>query len=164
MKKAAYKVGDPVFYPAAGVGTIEGTEDIFINGQRERFFVIRISESQITIKVPQANIQSNGIRPLVNGRKLKDLFRVLSEETRPAVPCGNTIEYYKNLERKINSGSCLDLCEVVRDLMRQKKQGRLSFDEARLLETASNFLTREVATVAGIPPGTAYDRIRAQVG
>lgn len=164
MKKTPLKVGDSVFYPAAGVGVIEGTEEIFINGTREKFFVIRVSESQITIKVPQSNIEKNGIRPLLNGRRLKELFRILSEETGPSVPAGNAIEYYRNLERKINNGSCLELGVVVRDLMRQKKQGSLSFDEARLLETASGFLTREVAVVAGIPPGTALDRIRAQVG
>lgn len=164
MKKAPLKVGDSVFYPAAGVGVIEGTEEIFINGTRERFFVIRISDSQVTIKIPQSTIQNTGVRPLLNGRRLKELYRVLGEETGPSTPAGNTIEYYRNLERKINNGSCLELGEVVRDLMRQKKQGNLSFDEARLLETASSFLTREVAAVAGIPPGTALDQIRAHVG
>jgi len=163
MKRVMFKIGDSVFYPAAGVGVIETVEDIFIGGQWERCFVIRIRESQVTIKVPQSNIQKNGIRPLLNERKLKELFRVLSEQSCATTTASNTIEYYKTLERKINTGSCLELGEVVRDLMRQKQESSLSFDEARLLETASNFLSRELAAVAGIAPGVAYDRIRSSV-
>lgn len=164
MKKVAFKVGDAVFYPAAGVGKIQGMEDIYVGGQWERCFVIRIQENQVTIKVPESTAHTSGIRALLSSRKLKELFKVLASESVARIAAGNSAEYYKQLERKINTGSCLELGEVVRDLTRQKKRGSLSFDEARLLETASNFLSREVSLVEGIPQGTAYDQIRSHIG
>jgi len=72
-RKAGFKVGDAVFYPSAGVGLIEGKEDVFLTGKQECCYVIRILESGATIKVPKANIDKNGIRPLLDGKKPKDL-------------------------------------------------------------------------------------------
>ena len=55
------------------------------------------------------------------------------------------------------------LGEVVRDLARWKQQASLSFDETRLLQTATNFLTREIAMVQGITPEVARERIQSQL-
>jgi RNA polymerase-interacting CarD/CdnL/TRCF family regulator len=57
----------------------------------------------------------------------------------------------------------MELGEVVRDLTHWKTQTGLSFDETRLLETASNFLSRELASVKGITPEAAYESIRSQI-
>lgn len=164
MKKSTFKIGDAVFYPAAGVGRIEAIEDIFIGGEWQSCFVIRIHENQVTIKVPQVSMDRSGVRPLLSGRRLKELFSVLAGETGQRIAAGNTSEYYKSIERKINTGSCLELGEVVRDLTRQKKNGSLSFDEARLLETATHFLSTELAAIAGVPRVTACDQIRSHIG
>lgn len=159
-----FKVGDTVFYPAAGIGVIEGVEDVFLTDQRERCFVIRIKETHVTIKVPQGNMSNNGIRPLVDARKIKELFKILSAASRRRAS-GNLAERRKLLMQKINSGSPLELSEVIRDLSNWKKQaGNLGFEESRLLETACNYLAKEIATVEGISPMDAYERIRDHVG
>jgi len=77
-RKAGFKVGDAVFYPSAGVGLIECKEDVFLTGKQECCYVIRILESGAIIKVPKTNIDKNGIRPLLDGKKPKDLYKVLS--------------------------------------------------------------------------------------
>lgn len=163
MKRSTLKVGDAIFYPAAGVGVIEGTEDIYMNGQMQRFFVIRVQENQMVIKVPESNIKKNGIRPLLDSRQLKALFKVLRSESIGRVD-GNWTERYKHLERKINAGSYLELGEVVRDLVRSKSRNGLSFEEARLLEMASNYLARELATIEKIPQEKAWAQIRSHIG
>jgi CarD family transcriptional regulator len=163
MKKYAFKVGEAVFYPSAGVGIIESMEEIYIGGRWESCYVICIKENQVTIKVPQSNADKNGIRPLLTSRKLKELFKVLGEESGQRIVAGNWTEHYKDLDRRINSGSCLELGAVVRDLMRLKKHNGLSFEEAKLLVTAASYLTREIATVENIAPEMAFDRIRASV-
>ena len=157
-----YKVGDTVFYPSAGVGIIEAIEDVFLTGERERCFVIRIQESQVTIKVPQTNMSRNGIRPLLEGRKIKELFKVLSGSCQRRAT-GNLAERCKGIAHKINAGSPMELGEVVRDLTHWKTLSGLSFDETRLLETASNYLSRELASVEGISPEDAIEKIRQQI-
>ncbi len=159
----SFKVGDTVFYPSAGVGIIENVEDVFIGGRCDSCYVIRIAETQLTVKIPRENVKRSGIRPLVSGRKLKELYRILAARGSRRVTGGNWTDRCRELERKIHSGSWLELSEVVRDLMRWKKQTGLSFEESMLLKTASNFLANEVAAVQRIPLEIAIDRIRSCV-
>jgi RNA polymerase-interacting CarD/CdnL/TRCF family regulator len=163
-RKTGFKVGDAVFYPSAGVGMIEGEEDVFLTGEQEHCFVIRILESGATIKVPCANINRNGVRPLLDGMKVKDLFKVLASTSRGRSTAGNPAERARELARKVNAGSCMEIGAVVRDLMRWKTQSSLSFEEVRLLQTGCNHLAREVSVATGISPEDAIHKIREQVG
>jgi len=162
-KRPRFKVGDTVFYPSAGVGAIDAVEDIYLSGKLETCFVIRIQDTQMTVKVPQANVEKSGIRPLLDSKKLKELFKVLSAKGKRRVTGGNWAERCKDIERRINSGSCMELGEVVRDLTRWKKQSGLSFEESMLLETANSYLAREIAAIQGIAPEAARDRIRSYI-
>ncbi|MEK6551689.1 MAG: CarD family transcriptional regulator, partial [Pseudomonadota bacterium] len=126
VKRAKFKVGDSIFYPSAGVGVIKALEDVITGAELEPCYVISFPESKMVIKIPKANIEKNGIRPLLDTRKLKELFKILSSRSRRRATTGNWAERCKQLERKINSGSHLELGEVVRDLARWKKQSGLS--------------------------------------
>jgi CarD family transcriptional regulator len=163
-RKSVFKIGDAVFYPSAGVGVIDCVEDVFLTGKLERCFVIHILESGATIKVPRANIEQNGIRPLLDGKKVKDLYQVLAGSSKRRSTAGNPVERTRELARKVNAGSCMEIGEVVRDLLRWKKEKSLSFDEVRLLETGCNHLAREVAIATGISPEDAIHKIREQIG
>jgi RNA polymerase-interacting CarD/CdnL/TRCF family regulator len=100
---------------------------------------------------------------LLDSKKLKELFKILSAKGKRRVTGGNWAERCKDIERRINSGSCLELGEVVRDLTRWKKQSGLSFEESMLLETANSYLAREVAAVQGIAPDAARVRILSYI-
>jgi len=158
-KKAKLNVGDSVFYPSAGVGTVEAIEDVFIAGTIDPCYVIRVQESGMVVKVPQANVKNSGIRPLLSSRKVKELFRVLESECTGRVTGGNWTERCKDLDRRINGSSSMQLAEVVRDLLSWKMKSGLSFEESMLLETATTYLSHELAAVKDIKPETAYDDI-----
>lgn len=163
-RKFNFKVGHAVFYPSAGVGSIEAIEDVFMGGRCDACYVIRIHENQITVKVPCNNMTNSGIRPLVDQKKMKELDKILSAKSARRVTGGNWTERCKELERRINHGGCLELGGVVRDLLRWKDTSGLSFEEAMLLETASNYLSHELATVKGISSEAANNYIRDHVG
>jgi|PlaIllAssembly_1097288.scaffolds.fasta_scaffold76033_2 CarD family transcriptional regulator len=163
-RKASFKVGDAVFYPSAGVGRIERQEDLFLTGKHERYFVIRIIDSGATIKVPCANIDCNGIRPLLDGKRVNDLFKVLAGTSGRRSTAGNPAERARELARKMNTGTCMEIGAAVRDLMRWKREKSLSFEEIRLLQTGFNHLAREVAVATGVSPEDAIHKIREQVG
>jgi CarD family transcriptional regulator len=162
-RKPKYELGDSVFYPSAGVGVIEAIEDVYIAGQCDPCFVIRIRESGMVVKVPQANVERSGIRPLLSSRKLKDLYRTLEGKCARRVTGGNWTERCKDLERRINGSSSLELGEVVRDLLSWKEDSGLSFEESMLLETASTYLAYELAAVKEIAPEAAYEEIVERV-
>lgn len=161
--KTAFKVGDTIFYPSAGVGVIQATEDLYIDGRSEPCYVIHIHQNRVTIKVPRTNLNKNGIRRPLDGKKAKDVFKVLASGGARRVAGGNWAERCKDLERRINTGSCLELAAAVRDLMHWKKKSGLSFVESRLLATACSYLSDELAAVQGIPPEMAYDRIQRHI-
>ena len=163
-KRPRFKVGDTVFYPSAGVGAIESIEEIYLAGSMQECYVVRVPETHMVVKVPVERAEKCGIRPLLDARKLKELFRVLAAKSRRRVTGGNWTERCKELERKINSGSHVELGEVVRDLIRWKKHSGLSFEESLLLETASGYLAREIAAVQGVNMDIARDRIMTSIG
>jgi len=162
--KTTFKVGDTIFYPSAGVGVIQATEDLYIDGRSEPCYVIHIHQNRVTIKVPHTNLNKNGIRRPLDGKKAKDVFKVLSSGGALRAAGGNWAERCKTLERKINNGSCLELAAAVRDLVHWKKKSGLSFEESRLLATASGYLSDELAAVQGIAPEIAYDHIQRHIG
>ena len=158
-KKAKLGVGDSVFYPSAGVGAIEAIEDVYIAGTVDPCYVIRIKESGMVVKVPQANVARSGIRPLLSSRKLKELYRTLESKCARRVTGGNWTERCKDLDRRINIGTSMELAEVVRDLLSWKIKSGLSFEESMLLETASTYLSHELAAIKNITPDAAYEEI-----
>jgi len=163
-KRPKFKVGDTVFYPSGGVGAIEAIEEIYLASAIQSCYVIRIPETQMVVKVPVDRAEKSGVRPILDARKLKELFKVLGAKSRKRVTGGNWTERCKEIERKINSGSYLELGEVVRDLMRWKKRSGLSFEESLLLETASGYLAREISAVQGIDMADARSRIQTYIG
>ena len=93
----------------------------------------------------------------------QELFRILAAKSGKKVTGGNWAERCKEIERRINTGSCLELGEVVRDLTRWKKTTGLSFEESLLLETACGYLARELAAIENISPQMARDRIQGHI-
>lgn len=157
-----FKVGDAVFYPAAGIGTVEAIEEMSLTTHFERCYVVRVRETGVTIRIPCRGVDLTGIRPLMPGRKVRELYKILSGPPEKRITT-NLLERCKDLAHKVNTGCPMALGEVVRDLARWKQQASLSFDETRLLQTATNFLTREIAMVQGITPEVARERIQSQL-
>ena len=163
-KQQQFKVGDAVFYPSAGVGVVEAIEDLYLGGDVQKCLVVRIRQTQMTVKVPGANVEKCGIRHLLSNKEMKELCKVLASKSSRRITGGNWAERCKEMERKINSGSCVELGEVVRDLMRWKEQSGLSFEESMLLETASSYLANEWSMVRGVTHDDAIEQIRGYVG
>lgn len=162
MGKTEFKIGQGVFYPTAGVGVIDGVEELIFGAEREMCYVIHIPHNHITIRVPKSKAVHNGLRALLQTQEVAELLQVLGEKSRVR-PSGHWADHYKDLERRIQSGCCLEVGAAVRDLTRLKAGHGLSFEEARLLELASGYLEQELAVVEGIGLGAAQDLIRSAI-
>jgi len=163
MSQRRYRVGENVFYPSAGVGVIEATEDLYLTGKRESCYVIRFPDAKLTIKVPCQKMVETGVRPLTEAKTVRALYKVLSGRAKR--PKGsNPIDRARELNSKVTTGSLVDLAEVVRDLAHLKKAANgLTFDETRVLQTASQYLSQEIACVEGITQKAAIDKIYRHV-
>jgi CarD family transcriptional regulator len=142
--KQLFKVGDKAVYPAQGVAEVISIEEKDIAGNRLKFYVLRILDTNRKIMVPVNNAKSVGLRRPICEEEIQDIFAILRERTI-AFDNQTWNRRYRGFMDKIKTGSVFDVAEVMRDLYRLKAEKSLSFGERRMLETARALIVKEIA-------------------
>lgn len=144
-----FSIGDYAVYPAHGVGRIEAVETKSIMDEKMEFLVINILDTGMNVLVPVRNIANVGLRQVIKGSKVKDVYDVLKEKKRSVMgPTWN--RRYREYMEKIKSGSVFEIAEVLRDLIVLKREKELSFGERKMLDTAKTLLIKEIALAKGV--------------
>jgi len=153
-----FKVGDKAVYPAQGVAEVISIEEKEIAGNRQRFYVLRILDTNRKIMVPVQNARSVGLRPPISEKEVREIFAILRERN---IGFDNQTwnRRYRGFMDKIKTGSVYDVAEVMRDLYRLRAEKALSYGERRMLETARALIVKEIA----ISRGRSEDRIQAEI-
>ena len=139
-----FKVGDKAVYPAQGVAEVVNIEERDIAGSRQRFYVLRILDTDRKIMVPVSNAESVGLRQVISEDEIQEIFEILRERT-VAFDKQTWNRRYRGFLEKIKTGSIYDVAEVMRDLYRLKAAKSLSYGERRMLETARTLIVKEIA-------------------
>jgi CarD family transcriptional regulator len=139
-----FKIGDKAVYPAQGVAEVVSIEEKDIAGNRQKFYVLRILDTDRKIMVPVNNAQNVGLRPPISEQEIREIFEILRERTI-AFDNQTWNRRYRGFMDKIKTGSVFDVAEVMRDLYRLKAEKSLSFGERRMLETARSLIVKEIA-------------------
>jgi CarD family transcriptional regulator len=142
--KQTFKVGDKAVYPAQGVAEVISIEEKDIAGNRLKFYVLRILDTNRKIMVPVNNAKSVGLRKPISEEEIEEIFTILRERTI-AFDNQTWNRRYRGFMDKIKTGSVFDVAEVMRDLYRLKAEKSLSFGERRMLETARALIVKEIA-------------------
>ena len=74
-----FKVGDKAVYPAQGVAEVVSIEEREIAGARQRFYVLRILDSDRRIMVPVKNAETVGLRCVICEEEIREIFEILRE-------------------------------------------------------------------------------------
>src|SRR5882757_3573194 len=156
--KQLFKVGDKAVYPAQGVAEVISIEEKDIAGNRLKFYVLRILDTNRKIMVPVANAKSVGLRPPISEPEIEEIFAILRERTI-AFDNQTWNRRYRGFMDKIKTGSVYDVAEVMRDLYRLKAEKSLSFGERRMLETARALIVKEIA----VTRAKSEDKIQAEI-
>ena len=123
-----FKVGDKAVYPAQGVAEVISIEEKDIAGSRQRFYVLRIMDTDRKIMVPVNNAGAVGLRQVISEQEIREIFDILRERTI-AFDNQTWNRRYRGFMDKIKTGSIYDVAEVLRDLYRLKTDKQLSFGE-----------------------------------
>jgi CarD family transcriptional regulator len=142
--KQLFKVGDKAVYPAQGVAEVISIEEKDIAGNRLKFYVLRILDTNRKIMVPVNNAKNVGLRRPISEEEIEEIFAILRERTI-AFDNQTWNRRYRGFMDKIKTGSVFDVAEVMRDLYRLKAEKSLSFGERRMLETARALIVKEIA-------------------
>lgn len=139
-----FKVGDLAVYPAHGVGVIERIETQEISGSSQDFYVMRILDNDMIIMIPTRNVNSVGLREIIQKKEVHKLYSILKKRD---VPVDNQTwnRRYREYMDKIKTGSVYEVAEVYRDLLMLKIEKELSFGERKMLDTARSLLVKEIS-------------------
>ncbi|OQV44172.1 transcription factor YdeB [Bacillus velezensis] len=143
-----FQIGDNIVYPMHGAGIIEAIEEKEFLEEKQQYYVIRMSISNMTIMIPTRKILSSNIRPVTDIRALKHIIHIFQHgESDRLLPWKQ--RYIINTN-KIKTGEIQEGAEVVRDLMRMKKEKALNSSEKKMLDNAYEFLISELEVIKGI--------------
>ncbi|MGJ8564461.1 MAG: CarD family transcriptional regulator [Alphaproteobacteria bacterium] len=157
LKKANFKPGQYIVYPAHGVGQVTAIEQEVIAGFDIEVFVVLFEQDKMTLRVPTLKAANSGMRALSNENILKDSFTTLKGRAR--IKRTMWSRRAQEYEAKINSGDLILVSEVVRDLHRGETQPDQSYSERQLYESALDRMVREVAAINKVDRGVALNEV-----
>ena len=144
-KNNGFGIGEIVVYPKHGVGEVVGLENMEIAGIKTQFYVVKMEQAKLIIRVPLDKQVEVGLRK-ISSKKIVDEVLVtlnLKPKIRRIMWSRRAQEY----DAKIFSGDPIKICEVVRDLFRKNSQPEQSYSERQMFQVALERLAREVAAV-----------------
>ena len=138
-----FQVGETVVYPHHGAALIIEKAERTIRGETKQYLQLRVAQTELTIWVPEDNVESVGVRDVIDNDGVEEVFGVLRADFVEE-PTNWSRRYKANLE-KLASGDVVKVSEVVRDLWRRDQDRGLSAGEKRMLAKARQILVSELA-------------------
>ena len=144
-KNVDFKTGETVVYPKHGVGEIVKIESMEIASIKTMFYVVKMEQSKLIIRVPLDKKEEVGLRKISSKKIIEEVFEIvkLKPKIRRIMWSRRAQEY----DAKIFSGDPIKISEVVRDLFRKNTQSEQSYSERQMFQIAIERLAREVAAV-----------------
>ena len=143
-----FQIGENIIYPMHGAGIIKAVEEKEFSGEIQLYYVIKMSISKMQIMIPTDKILSSNIRRVTDIIELKSILHIFQHgESDRLLPWR---QRYKVNTNKVKTGKIQDCAEVVRDLMRMKKEKALNTSEKEMLAHAHGFLISELGLIKGI--------------
>jgi CarD family transcriptional regulator len=148
-----FQVGEKVVYPNHGVGTVENISSRSFGTQQERFYLLRLSPSSLTVMVPFSHVNDVGLRKVT---KCSEVSRVLTYLSA-GIPCcaHDWKDRFKENSEKMKGGSLLEIAEVFKALLIIQMSKPLSFREKKMLERARCMLILETSVAKSLSEAEA---------
>ena len=75
-----FEVGDKAVYPAQGVAEVVGIDQKEISGKIQKFYVLRVLDSDMRILVPVDKAEQVGLREVVQEDQIREVYDILKEK------------------------------------------------------------------------------------
>ncbi len=143
-----FEIGEKVVYPNQGVGTIENISARSFGAQFEKFYLLRLVYTSMTVMVPFSNVGNIGLRKIT---KTSEIAKVLNYLSIGVV--SNIADWkcrFKVNSEKMQSGNLLQIADVLKGLLILQADKPLSFREKKMLERARHMLVSELSIARGM--------------
>ena len=144
-KNDYFKIGEIVVYPKHGVGEIIRIESMKLLNIQSEYYVVRMEQAKLTIRVPLEKQQEVGLRKILSKKNIEEAYNIL--KSKPKIRRIMWSRRAQEYDTKIYSGDPVKIAEVIRDLFRKNNQPEQSYSERQMFQMALERLAREVAAV-----------------
>ena len=152
-----YNIGDKIVYAVHGAGTIVDIQEIEILNNTEKYYILLLPINDIKISIPESEINSGKIRPIITKAEGKKVMEILkSEKTMMSSNWGK--RYRENLEQ-LKSGDIFEIADIVRNLTILDNEKPLSASEKKMRNDAKRVMVSELVIVGSITKEEASEMI-----
>ena len=137
-----FKIGDKVFYPMYGAGTIEGIEERKILGEKRTYFSMKMPIDEAVAMIPTDTCETIGVRYIISKKEASDALAAFREERVTEDDNWNK-RHRENME-KLRTGDIYQLIGVVKGLMVRDRRKGLSTSERKMLGVAKQMFISEI--------------------
>ena len=135
-------IGDIVFYPMHGAGTIDSIENDEIGGVIKSYYILKLPIGNLKLMLPVDNIEKLGLRKVITKDNLEKVATVLRD--KPEHSEGSWNKRFQAILDRMKSGDILDVAAIARNLSLQYKKRKISSGERRLMELSRQILISEL--------------------
>lgn len=150
-----FKIGEMVIYSVHGVCVIDDICERTFRGETKSYYVMHPkNNSSLIINIPVDNDKVSMLKTLDKG-EAKELLQTFKE---PGISWVQDVrQRYKKFSKLVQTGSRLEICNVVNTLMRkqndvEKDNKKLSVQDLKLLENTQNILFTDLALALDTTP------------
>ncbi len=153
-----FQIGEKVVYPNQGIGTIENISTRTFGAQFERFYLLRLTYTSMTVMVPFSHVEEIGLRKVTRNCDVARVLAYLSE--KQAKIRSDWKDRFKENSEKMRHGSLLDIAEVMKTLLMLQSEKPLSFREKKMLQRSRHMLITELSICRGCKEAEAVDMLQ----
>ena len=137
-----FNVGDNIFYPLHGAGTIESIEEKDILGESKKYYIMKMPIGDVKVMVPTENAENIGVRDISDKTVVDEVFKVFDMSSDDEKVSWSK-RYRDNMD-KMKTGDLVEIADVVRSLSFKQKEKGLSTGEKKMLGNAKQILLSEL--------------------
>lgn len=137
-----FKIGDKVFYPMYGAGTIDGIEERKILGEKRTYFSMKMPLDEGVAMIPTDTCETIGVRYIISKKEATKALAVFRAEQITEDENWNK-RHRENME-KLRTGDIYQLVGVVKSLMLRDRKKGLSTSERKMLGVAKQMFVSEI--------------------
>ena len=137
-----FKIGDKVFYPMHGAGTIDSIDEKEILGNKVSYYTISLP-NEIKVMIPLENTDAVGLREIINEDEANKVLGILESEITE-MPENWNKRYNENRDR-LKTGDIYEIADIYRNLSLRNREKNLSTGEKKMLLNAKQVLISELS-------------------
>lgn len=154
-----FRIGDKLFHPVYGTGTLADLEKETKNGEVTDYLVISLTESNGILMTPVERAEEIGLRKVVKKGNRPALWKLFAG--RPRKMSKNYRKRSAQVRERLVEGGFKEIARLIRDLAwREVRSGFNSYDR-RIFKRAKGLLAQELAVSEGIETDEAKERIES---